>query len=182
MRKIFFIGLFLTLFTKAARAEVVRLEIKQRLDFAEGRSFKGIGKYQRLLGRVHFSVDPRHAANRTVVDLDLAPVNAKGRVEYRADFEILAPVDLAKANGALVYGVNNRGNRRLLDYFNVGADHWLMRHPGYQCVIWTPDRDRWGGGVSEPLIQTVFSSISVRNQSASSQSPKTLSTLLKQNP
>jgi hypothetical protein len=134
MQKILLIGLAAVLANSEAKAEVVRLEIKQRLTFAEGRSFKGIGKYQRLLGRVHFAVDPRHSANRTVVDLGLAPVNAKGRVEFQADFEILAPVDLGKANGALVYDVNNRGNRKLLDFFNTGANHFLMRQ-GYIAVF-----------------------------------------------
>ncbi len=116
-------------------ANVTRIEIRERLPFAEGRSFERVGPYQRLLGRVHFAVDPKAAANRRVIDLDLAPTNAEGLVEFRADLEILAPVDLGKANGTLLYGVNNRGNRRALDYFNTGADHFLMR-AGY-IVVWS---------------------------------------------
>jgi len=133
MHKLFFIFVIFALYN-TTHGEVVRLEITERLPYAEERPFDGVGKYERLRGRVHFAVDPKHAANRTVIDLALAPVNAQGKVTFRSDFEIIAPVDLAKANGALVYGVNNRGNRRLLDYFNIGADHWLMRH-GYIAVF-----------------------------------------------
>ena len=85
-------------------AGVTRIEIRERLPFADGRSFEGIGPYRRLLGRVHFAVDPKLAANRAVIDLELAPTNGDGRVEFRADLEILAPVDLGKSNGTLLYG------------------------------------------------------------------------------
>jgi len=123
-------------------AAVDRIEILERLPYAEGREFAGIGPYERLLGRVHFSVDPRARANSRIVDLGLAPKNDRGRVVYRADFEILAPVDLSKANGALLYDVNNRGRRACLNYFNTGADQFLMRK-GYVVV--------WSGWIGELL-------------------------------
>ena len=44
-----------------------------------------------------------------------------GRVEFAADLEMLVPKDLAKANGALLYDVNNRGNRVCLGMFNGGG-------------------------------------------------------------
>lgn len=123
-------------------AAVEEIEILQRLPYAGGREFDGIGPYERLIGRVHFSVDPRDPANSRIVDLDLAETNADGRVEYRADFEILAPVDVSKANGALLYDVNNRGRRACLNYFNTGADEFLMRR-GYVVV--------WSGWIAELL-------------------------------
>ncbi len=83
-----------------AGAGVTRIEIERRAPYADGRSFEDVGPYERLLGRVHFAVDPRVAANQIVVDLDLAPKNEQGLVEFSADLEILAPVDLQKASGA----------------------------------------------------------------------------------
>ena len=46
------------------QAGVTRIEILERKPYAEGREFEGVGAYQRLLGRVHFAVDPEAAANR----------------------------------------------------------------------------------------------------------------------
>lgn len=40
----------------------------------------------------------------------LAPVNANGMVEYSADFVLLKPKDMSKANGVLRYDAPNRGN------------------------------------------------------------------------
>src|SRR6185503_7003975 len=43
-------------------------------------------------------------------DLALAPINARGRVEYVATFALAKPVDMSRASGVLVYTVVNRGN------------------------------------------------------------------------
>ena len=96
---------------RPASAAVTKIEITRRWPYADGQAIGDRGPYERLLGRVHFSVDPAAEANAQVVDLELAPRNAQGRVEFAADLEILAPTDLAKANGTLFYDVNNRGNR-----------------------------------------------------------------------
>lgn len=125
-----------------ATAAVTRIEIAQRLPYAEGQAFGDVGPYERLLGRVYFAVDPAAAANATVVDLELAPRNADGLVEFSADLEILAPVDLTNANGTLLYDVNNRGNRVALGMFNTGGDDFLMRK-GYLVV--------WSGWIAEVL-------------------------------
>lgn len=124
------------------RAEVVRIDIERREPFAEGRAFEGIGPYERLSGRVHFQVDPSHQANEVIVDLALAPRNSAGNVEFSADFEMIAPVDLSKANGTLFYDVNNRGRRMALRMFSEGADEFLMRK-GYILV--------WSGWTAETL-------------------------------
>ena len=57
---------------------------------------------RRVVGRFHGELDPAHPLNAGIVDLDKAPRNARGLVEYSADFFILKPVDLAKGNGALL--------------------------------------------------------------------------------
>lgn len=118
-----------------ASAAVTRLEIRERLPYAGGRAFGPVGAYERILGKAYYSIDPNAAANSTIVDLELAPRNARGEVEFSADVEILAPVDPSRANGALLYDVNNRGNRVCLGMFNGGADEFLMRQ-GY-TVAWS---------------------------------------------
>jgi len=46
-----------------------------------------------------------------VFDLDKAPRNAAGKVEFSADLVLLRPVDMAKASGTSFFEVNNRGNK-----------------------------------------------------------------------
>src|SRR4051794_15070644 len=101
-------AVLLLLHVPAARAEVVAIDIRERSPFAEGRSFGDVGPYERVVGIVRFALDPKAPANRKIVDLELAPRNAKGLVEFEADFEMLVPKDLAKGNGAILYDVNNR--------------------------------------------------------------------------
>lgn len=137
--RLFLAGLLTVLFSMAPSASlfaaVTRIEIKTREPYAEGRVFDGIGAYEKVRGTVFFAVDPKLAANQQVIDIYLAPKNEAGLVEFSADVEWLAPKDLAKGNGALLYDVNNRGNKVALGQFNSGADEFLMRK-GY-IVLWS---------------------------------------------
>ncbi|MCH7786431.1 MAG: hypothetical protein IIC22_02875, partial [Chloroflexi bacterium] len=99
----------------------IRLRIDAREPFADGMSFGKVGAYERLSGRVDFAIDPDAQANQSVVDLERAPRNSDGLVEYSTDFYILRPTDLAQGNRRLIYDVNNRGNLRLLQFFNDGV-------------------------------------------------------------
>ncbi len=92
-------------------AEVSRFEITNRVPLNNGALYGDIGSYEELSGKVFYEVDPQADANSTVVDLDLAPRNRNGMVEFSADFAIILPVDHSKINGTLLYEVNNRGNR-----------------------------------------------------------------------
>jgi hypothetical protein len=116
-------------------AGVTRIEIKTREPYLDGRSFGKVGAYERVRGKVHFAIDPQHKANQAVIDLEFAPRNAAGFVEFSADLEWLAPQDLRKANGAILYDVNNRGNKIALRFFNGGTDEFLMQQ-GY-IVVWS---------------------------------------------
>jgi hypothetical protein len=96
----------------------IHLIIDHIESFAAGKAFARVGAYERLSGRVEFAVDPQHPAYQQVVDIDLAPRDASGRVTYSTDLCILRPADLATGNRRLIYDVNNRGNKRLLRDFN----------------------------------------------------------------
>jgi hypothetical protein len=111
------LALALALSVSAAQARVTRIEIVRSEPFAGGESFGSVGAYQKIVGRFHGELDPAQALNAGIVDLDKAPRNTRGQVEYSADFYILRPADLAKGNGALLYDVNNRGNKRALVAF-----------------------------------------------------------------
>jgi hypothetical protein len=139
------------LLAPVARGEVVRYEITERQPFADGESFGDVGPYERISGRVHFAIDPQLAPNRTIVDLEHAPRDKEGRVRFSADVFLLAPKDPACGNGALLYDVNNRGNKLALRFFNdtpggnnpkLAGNGFLMRQ-GYTVV--------WSGWIGELL-------------------------------
>src|ERR1051326_5934645 len=65
--------------------------------------------YERIDGKLHFSVDPGHAANARIVDLNKAPRDASGQVRFWADFLLLQPADGGRSNRRLLYYVVNRG-------------------------------------------------------------------------
>ena len=93
-------------------------EIAIRIDavepFAEGQPFGEAGRYERVRGVMQAALDPQAPENRPIVDLDKAPRNARGLVEYESDFFMLRPADSARTRGILVYDVANRGNLRIL--------------------------------------------------------------------
>ena len=131
----------------------VRLNIHTPKAFADGMVFGDVGSYEAIEGTVEFAIDPDDPANAAITDLKLAPRNADGLVEYSTDLYILRPADLERGNRRLIYDVCNRGNKRLLQFFNDGvhsnrpitAEHagnaFLMRR-GYS-IVWSG----WQGDV-----------------------------------
>lgn len=130
-----FVLAFTLLFTAPVAAEVVRWDIVQREPYASGQPRGAAGPYEQWTGVVHFAVDPGHAANQQIVDLKLAPRSTSGKVEFSADFRMLVPVDRSKANGAVFYEVNNRGNPTATRIIDGGADDFLCRQ-GF-VVLWS---------------------------------------------
>jgi hypothetical protein len=121
---------------------VTELEVTSRRPAFGGQSFGAVGPYEILIGRARAVIDPRATLNSEIVDLDKAPRNAAGLVEYSFDVHILKPVDITRGNRALSYEVNNRGNRIVYGYFNEGGSGYeasnvgnafLMNH-GYTVV------------------------------------------------
>ena len=99
-------------------ASVVKVELVDRDDVLNGRSMGPAGSYERIVARVYFAVDPKLPANRIISDIDLAPENAQGKVEFSADLYLMKPTDPAKGNGTVLFEVSNRGGRGLVSTFN----------------------------------------------------------------
>jgi hypothetical protein len=91
-------------------AQVVTLEITSREPMSAAQPDGRAGPFELIRGRIHGEVDPRDPHNAIIQDLDLAPRNARGKVEYVATFALAKPVDLARASRVLLYQVVNRGN------------------------------------------------------------------------
>lgn len=88
-----------------------KLEILKREPYEAGRSFGEVGPYERIEAIARYAVDPRHAANQTIVDLDRAVRGTDGKVHFSGDLTILMPSDPDRANRALLMQVPNRGHR-----------------------------------------------------------------------
>jgi hypothetical protein len=104
-----------------AGAEVVRIEVTSRTDVLAGQAFGAAGPYERLAGTIYFAIDPRNTANQIIADIDKAPRNAAGQVEFSSDFYLIKPKDAARGNGTLLYEVSNRGGKGMIAFFNFGG-------------------------------------------------------------
>src|SRR4029450_7368610 len=97
--------------TVPAEAEITRIVItRTQSPTFEGVSFGEVGQYEKLAGRACGEVDPTDPRNAGIADIQLAPRNSRGMVEYSMDVFILKPVALANGNHRLLYYMNNRGN------------------------------------------------------------------------
>ena len=130
-----------------AATGVRRLEIVQDKPAFGGAAFGSVGAYRQLSGWVNCDLDPRHSLNAGIVNLDKAPRNERGTVDYRVEFCLLAPADVGRGNGWLFYEVLNRGNKLVPVRINnapLGPNHNRLEHPGNgflmrqgHCILWT---------------------------------------------
>ncbi len=118
MKKTFFAVLFAA---ALAHAGVVRLEVKERSDVLDGKAFGAVGPYERIVGKAYFAINPKLPANQAIADIDKAPRNQDGLVEFSSDVFLLRPKDPKKGNGTVLYEVSNRGSKSMLTYFNRAA-------------------------------------------------------------
>jgi hypothetical protein len=170
-------------FASSADARIVALEIEKSEPFAPGTTFGAAGEYVRIVGKARGELDPANPVNKGIINLDKAPRNARGMVEYETDMFILRPADPAKGNGTLLYEVNNRGrkflNVWLMDAAPVAAgainDPRTAEHAGNGFFLrqgytiawsgWDPDAPRTGSGMAmtvpvatnsgQPIIRTI---------------------------
>ena len=58
----------------------------ERSIFAEGEQFKNHGSYEIIKGYILFNIDPNSHFYTGVTDINKAPKNRKGLVEFKSDF------------------------------------------------------------------------------------------------
>ena len=120
---------------------VTRVEITSRADVLAGKSFGDAGCYERITGKIYFSVAVANIHNQAIVDLENAVNLRNGEVEFSADFVAVRPKDPAKGNGTMLLENPNRGFPRILSLVDGGdedlshdaGDAWLLRN-GYTVV------------------------------------------------
>jgi len=156
-----------------AAARLTEINITTVEPFADGHSFGNTGAYERVKGTFKGELDPADPRNKVIVNLDKAPKNAAGRVEYEVDFFLLRPADAARGNRKIIYDVTNRGRKnlhwRLTDARLASpagandprtvqdAGNGLFFRMGYTLVWngWDPDAPRSNAGLAmKPVIAT----------------------------
>src|SRR5579872_6202166 len=89
-----------------AQARVTRIVIENRTSPAfNGANFGSAGQYEILTGRAYGELDPKDPHNTIITDIQFAPKNARGMVEYTATFQIVKPLDMSKASHLLWHDV-----------------------------------------------------------------------------
>jgi len=107
----------------ASTAEVIRIDVQRRDDW---------GTHERIIGRVHFAIDPMAPANRGIADIDHAPRNSNGKVEFSSDLLFFKPKDARRARGTVFLEVVNRGRDQSLAILsgaqqrNLSPESWNL--------------------------------------------------------
>ncbi len=166
-----------------AQSRITEITVRSVAPFADGHAFGTVGAYERISGVALGELDPADARNRVIANLDRAPRNAHGKVEYEVDFDLLRPVSADRSNHRILYEVTNRGRKFLLNWLldaptqAVGAvndpktlsdaGNGLFFEMGYTMVWteWDPDAPRSNNGMSirvpvaiidgQPIVQRI---------------------------
>jgi hypothetical protein len=154
----------------AAQARITDLGSAKVEPFADGAAFGAAGAYERVSGVAKGELDPADARNKVIVNLQRAPRNSRGNVEYEVDWFMLRPADPAKGNGRIIYDVTNRGRKFFHFWIMDGvpgndpktlqdAGNAMFLRMGYTIVWsgWDPDAPRAGNGMAmkSPVIPNV---------------------------
>ena len=143
---------------EAAEARVVGFDILSRGPAYSGASFGEVGPYERIDAVARFAVDPASPRAAKIVDIDAAPTNGEGEVEFSTEVTILRPSAEAAGSGALFYEVPNRGRNLGFPLLNLSpsagnvfsvddpGDGFLMSRG--HVLVWSG----WQSGLGEPLI------------------------------
>jgi hypothetical protein len=125
--------------------------------YQEGGSFGSSGPATLSRLKVEHAVDPLHAANRAILDLDLAERDGAGLVHFDHDVIIVQPEDPAVRNGWALVDISNRGGPTASSFLQLddtpffpqpeqppaGDGHllaggWTIVYTGWQFDIATP--------------------------------------------
>ncbi|HUA16067.1 MAG TPA: alpha/beta hydrolase domain-containing protein [Verrucomicrobiae bacterium] len=135
------------------RARVVRVDVTSRQDILNGKTFGSAGAYERIAGRVYFSLAIVNPHNQCIVDLANAVSLKDGEVEFSSDFVAVRPKDAKRGNGSILLEVPNRGRSRIIalvdggdwDLAHDAGDAWLLRN-GFTIVSLGWQWDAAGSG------------------------------------
>lgn len=139
------------------RGEVTKVEILERQPVENT-------DYEEISGRLHYRIDPTHERNHGITDLELAPVEADGRVAFSSDFRLLRPVEGAPETVAGWMEIPNRGSRSGMSEFmiehrfamlEVGWEFDVPADPGKLRIEVPVARDKDGAAI-RGTVEAIF--------------------------
>src|SRR5258708_33278758 len=130
MHRLGILALFLLAAATALQARVTHVDIQSRKDIWDGR-------YELIIGRVYFALDPKNVHDAAVADLDKAPRNAQGEVELSSDLYVMRPK--AGGNDVMFFEVSNRGGTSLLHNGEPSETFLLERGYTLAWIGWPVD-------------------------------------------
>jgi hypothetical protein len=155
----------------AARAHVTKITVEKTESPARQEKKAGpAGSYEILRGYAHGELDPKNPLNAIITDIQLAPRNSRGMVEYVATFTLFKPVDISKSSGVLLYEVVNRGNSPLAfpgypleDSMNAGhailLSGWqgdVTPAAGMESIEVPVAKNADGGSITGPVLARLY--------------------------
>jgi hypothetical protein len=123
-----------------ADARITRIDLGPSTSPFGTTSFETVGQYEQIDGTAYGEIDPSDPLNAVIQDIDLAPRNVRGNVEYSTKVSILKPVDETRGNHTMLFEIVNRGNKLDPGTFNVGitaahpAGDGFLENEGFTLV------------------------------------------------
>jgi len=114
-----------------SQARITEINVQRVEPFADDASFGKTGAYESVRGVAKGELDPKHPRNNAIINLDRAPRNARGNVDYEVEWFMLRPSAPALGNRKILFEVTNRGRKFLMN--------WIMDAP-----------PQAGGAVNDP--------------------------------
>jgi Alpha/beta hydrolase domain len=156
---------------QGAEARITSITITSVAPAYGGVSFGSVGPYQFVTGVANGAVDPRDPRNAVIQDIELAPIDAKGLVEYSTKFQILMPVDETKGNHVMLSEVVNRGNETSPGTFNIGTSTANPQGDGFLekqglTLVWAGWQADLVAPASNPGLITMSAPIAHHHSSA----------------
>jgi hypothetical protein len=145
------------------QARVTRIVVENRESPAfGGQVFGRAGQYEILSGHFYGEIDPKDPHNSIITDIQYAPRNVRGNVEFSATFALSKPIDMSKSNGILYYSVSNRG-RGTPGGFNDGRINvlsgWqgdLPQRPGSETIVVPVAHKSDGSPLTGPVLERLI--------------------------
>ncbi len=137
-------------------ARVTRFVIERRASTPDKPAF------ETLDGHFSGELDPKDLRNAIINDIQLAPRNARGMVEYSATFALTKPLDMSKASGVLYYLVPNRGNGGTVAYDEghvsviSGWQGDLLPRKNAQMLTVPVARNADGSSITGPVMERLI--------------------------
>jgi len=141
--------IYIVLGCAALQARLTRIVVERR---------QPQGQNEILSGHFYGELDPKDSRNAIVTDIQLAPRNSRGMVEYAATFALSKPIDMSHANGVLFYRVPNRGNGAPApttegEVSVVSGWQGDVTRPGAQSITVPVARNPDGSAIAGPVFE-----------------------------